>query len=204
MNFNATSTFEYNLKEKKRFTYKLFAVLGLIILFIILYIFFLRYSDFFLFSGLKNFINHIVNNISSRTFLGIFYAAVFGGLFFVTIPLEAIFVNFLRGGYHPAIIVGIYISGLIVSYTINYLIGFKLNALSKKLISPSKFYKIKAILNRYGVAAIFVFNVLPLPSQPLSTILGVFKYNKTKFYIFFILGQVIKYAVISVAFIYLF
>ena len=98
----------------------------------------------------------------------------------------------------PFMLVGIYLFGLVLSYTINYYLGMRLANLVQKAITPKKFYKIKGIINKYGVGAIFVFNVLPLPSQPLSAILGVFKYNKTKFYVFFVLGQLIKYSAIII------
>ena len=61
-----------------------------------------------------------------------------------------------------------------------------------------KFYKTKGILNRYGSLAVFSFNALPLPSQLLSVILGVFRYNKTRFYVFFLSGQAVKLAGITI------
>ena len=74
----------------------------------------------------------------------------------------------------------------------------KLSGISKKLISPKKFYRLKGLTNKYGALTIFFFNALPLPSQLLSVILGVFRYNKTRFYVFFLFGQIVKYAAISV------
>ena len=113
--------------------------------------------------------------------------------------MEAVFLTFLKAGYSPFILVGIYVFGMIIAYTINYYLGMRLATITQKTITPQKFYKIKGIINKYGVLAIFLFNVLPLPSQPLSAILGVFKYNKAKFYTFFILGQITKYTIIVIA-----
>jgi membrane protein YqaA with SNARE-associated domain len=59
------------------------------------------------------------------------------------------------------------------------------------------------LVNKYGMATVFVFNVLPLPAQPLATVLGVFKYNKAKFYLAFILGQGIKFSAIALAYFYI-
>jgi membrane protein YqaA with SNARE-associated domain len=136
--------------------------------------------------------------------LGAFYTSLFGGLFFVFLPMEAVYIRYLKSGFSPFLIILVYVGGFLFSYTANYYIGLKLNNVSKKIISPKKFYKIKGIINRYGAWAIFGFNVLPLPSQPLSTILGVFRYNKKRFYLFFLLGQLIKYTAITVAYIYIF
>ncbi|MBW2982542.1 VTT domain-containing protein, partial [Candidatus Woesearchaeota archaeon] len=141
-------------------------------------------------------------HIWGSTPLGILYTTLIGGLFFVTIPLELLFIKFLKAGHFFLLVISFYLLGLLVSFTINYYIGLKLSGLSKKIISPKKFYKTKGVLNRYGSWAIFAFNVLPLPAQPLAVILGVFRYNKTRFYALFILGQLIKYTAMSIFIIY--
>lgn len=199
MNFSPNVMFDYNLKEKKRFAYTTFVILGLIIALAVVYILVLQNTNNTFILAVKNAIIHIINSIKEKTLLGVFYASSIGGLFFVTISLEAVFFTFLKAGYSPFLLVGIYIFGLVLSYTINYYLGMRLAKLTQKAVTPQKFYKIKGVLNKYGVLAIFFFNVLPLPSQPLSAILGVFKYNKTKFYTFFLLGQIIKYSIIVAA-----
>ena len=72
-----------------------------------------------------------------------------------------------------------------------------------KLISPKKFYKLKGLLNKWGSLAVLLFNATPLPSQHLSVILGVFRYNKTRFYVFVFLGQLIKYLYITAGYYFL-
>ena len=119
------------------------------------------------------------------------------------LPLEALFITFLIGGQNGLLLILIYVFGFICSYTLNYYIGYKLSEISRKLITPKKFYKIKGIINRYGSGAIFAFNLFPLPSQPLAAILGVFKYNKPRFYTLFILGQVFKYSIITIGYFYI-
>ena len=59
-------------------------------------------------------------------------------------------------------------------------------------------------MNKYGATVIFGFNALPMPSQPLAAILGVVKYNKTRFYVLFITGQLAKYIVIAISLAYIF
>jgi membrane protein YqaA with SNARE-associated domain len=142
--------------------------------------------------------------LKEKSLLGVFYSSFFGGLFFVFLPMEVLFVSLLKDGVNPTMLIILYIVGFLLSYSINYFIGMNLGELSKKLIGAKQFYNIKVAINRYGVLAVFAFNALPLPSQALSTILGVFKYNKTKFYIFFLSGQLIKYIVIAIGYIYIF
>lgn len=179
------------------FLFSLFA------LFVIYYILILRSSDFFLVKIINTIFSHVGNNLGKLTLLGAVYAAFFGGLFFITLPIEAIFIAFLHSEFHPFLVMSLFVGGLFVSYSIDYLIGYKLSNFSKKLIPPKKFYKTKNLINKYGPVAIFVINVLPLPSQILATVLGVFKYNRTRFYIFFLSGQITKYVLITIFYLYI-
>ena len=173
-------------------------LLGIFIILLIISYFFLKDSDIFIFILMNAMIKYFSSHIMGATLLGAFYTTAIGGFFLFTIPLEVLFVKFLRAGRPVLFIFILYFLGLIISFTLNYLVGLKLASLSKKLVSPKKFYKIKGALNRWGALTIFLFNAAPLPAQPLAVILGVFRYNKTRFYVFFLLGQLVKYTVISI------
>jgi membrane protein YqaA with SNARE-associated domain len=195
--FKEDRIFSYERLNKIGFGLAMIFLIAAVILLGITY-FFQRNSDIMIFKVINTVITHISSHISHVSPLGMIYTTLIGGLFFVSIPLEVLFVKFLNAG-HPILIVFLfYLFGIIVSYTINYYVGLKLSGLSKKLISPKKFYKTKGILNRYGALAVFAFNALPLPSQLLTVILGVFRYNKARFYVFFLSGQLAKYLVITV------
>jgi membrane protein YqaA with SNARE-associated domain len=200
--FTKESMFSYNLKRKRISSVAMIAGIILVMLFIVYYAFFLRSSDNLLVNAINLISGHIWSQVTGLTLLGALYITLIGGLFFVFMPIEAWFIAFI-GSHNPLLIVALFILGFLVSYSINYYIGRKLNKTSKAMIGPRKFYKIKALINKRGGLAIFAFNALPLPSQPLSAILGVFRYNKTRFYLYFLLGQLTKYIVISVAYIYI-
>ncbi len=201
--FNKKNIFEYNLGKKLRFlTYIAFALI-IIIGFSFYYYFSLQHMDNFFVNIINSLINHVKLQITSLSLLGALYATTFGGLFFIPIPVEILFFAFLRAGTSSPILISLYILGLIISFTINYVVGSRLSEVSKKIITPKRFYKIKVSLNKYGIWTIFAFNVLPLPAQPLATLVGVFKYNKAKFYLAFILGQTIKFSVFALAYFYI-
>ena len=201
--FNKTSIFEYNYNKKLKFI--TLVILGAIIIIGIIcyYYFSLRNLDNFFVNTINGIVNHVKFQITKFSLLGAFYTTAFGGLFFLPIPTEILFFAFLRAGVFPAALVFLYIFGLIVSFTINYKVGERLSEISKKMITPKRFYKFKVSVNKYGMAAVFAFNVLPLPAQPLAAVLGVFKYNKAKFYLAFILGQGIKFLVLALAYFYI-
>ncbi|MFH1316771.1 MAG: VTT domain-containing protein [Candidatus Woesearchaeota archaeon] len=192
--------FTYNNIRKKVKGILTIISLVLILSTIVYYVVFLRNSEFILIRLINFAIGHIYSQLRELTILGAFYGSFIGGIFFIFLPQEPLFWSFLSKGINPAVLFTIQIVGLTIAYAINYFIGNKLSGLSKRIISYKKFYKFKSLINKYGAVIIFIFNVLPLPSQALSTILGVFKYNKTRFFILFFSGQSIKYLVIIISF----
>lgn len=202
--FSSTSMVAYNKNEKKKVVLLSVYVLVSMVLFVAFYSLFLKNLDFFIFNAINSLISSIGGHISSLSYLGAFLIALIGGFFLVFMPLEVIFITLLTGGKAPFLLIFLYIVGIFISYNVNYFVGYKLADFSKRLIGYKKFYLIKKYVNNHGNLAIFLFNFLPLPSQPLSTILGVFKYNLYKFYVFFVFGQLCKYTLISFAYLYIF
>lgn len=195
--------FSYGYGRKRFFAISMITLAVVFVAFVFYYVFALKNTDYFFVRGINFVLGHIGSNIKNTTELGLIYSSFFGGLFFILMSLETVFIAFLKSGFNPIIIIPIHLAGMVAAYTANYFMGFKLAKVSKKMISPKKFYKIKGFLNKHGGWAIFIFNILPLPSQPLSAILGVFRYSKARFYIFFISGQLIKYVAITLSYIYI-
>ncbi|MFT4326869.1 MAG: VTT domain-containing protein [Candidatus Woesearchaeota archaeon] len=143
----------------------------------------------------------IFTQIFSGTFLGHFLFGFFAGLFFLTIPIEPIYIGFLIASPNPAITGLLIFTGLCISYTLNYLIGYYLSSASRNMVSPKQFYKIKVKLNRYGAWAIFFFNLFPFPSQILVFMCGVFKYNRTRLALIWLSAWILKLSVLTIFFI---
>jgi len=198
IHFSQDAFFSYNRKKKKFMGMSIISIASSLTIILAILTYYLWATDSLFIEFVKQLSSNIVNSISKGTVKGSIYASLFGGLFFIVLPVELLYVNFLRNGIPSLQLIGIYIFGVTVSYTINYYLGRYLAKVVKFVIGYDKFYKTKGIINRYGNLAIFIFNALPLPSQQLTTILGVFNYNKTKFYTFTILGQIVKYILITV------
>ncbi|MBR9690473.1 hypothetical protein GOV08_02200 [Candidatus Woesearchaeota archaeon] len=143
------------------------------------------------------------DQIANYTFLGLFIAAMVGGLFFIPLPMEIIFATFLVKNPATATVFFVYMAGLTLGYSFDLFIGYKFSTFARNLISTKKFYKMKTWINNYGKFAVFLSCVTPLPSQQVSFIVGVFKYNKYKFLTQFLAGQTIKLlAIIGLVFIF--
>jgi hypothetical protein len=176
-------------------------VLGIFILTVIVtYLVFLRKLPIFQDTIITTILSHITSQIASFNILGSLYIALFGGLFFIFLPMEAYFVNSLR--FNNAIFLFLaFTFGMTISYSLDYIIGMKISKISRKIISPKKFYTMKSYINRYGKLAIFVVNVIPfLPSQQITFISGVFRYNKMRLFVMTFSAQVIKMTAIILFF----
>lgn len=203
--FKNNKIFAYHENKKSKFIIYSILIAIITILFITFYFTKLRHSNFFLIRIINVLIKHVSLNIFNLTPLGAFYTTTFGGLFFVPIPIELTFLAFLASGeINPFVVIALFLVGMVISFTIDYWVGERLSELSKKLIGYKKFYNMKVKLNEYGSFAVFAFNALPLPAQPFVALLGVFKYNKIKFYSMSILGQGIKLTLVTLGYLYIF
>ena len=187
---------EVNVRKKKVDGVITVSVIILIICLVFLYMGLLRpmLEDTFI----AGTVSAVKDDIYTFNALGSLYVAFFGGLFFVFFPMEAYYAKALASN-NLLLLYVLFILGILVSYSLDYLFGMKLSKMSRKLVSPKKFYKIKSYINRYGKVAIFVASAMPFfPSQQVTFILGVFRYNKTRLFILTMSGQMLKYAGIAV------
>ncbi|MGM5488370.1 MAG: DedA family protein [Nanobdellota archaeon] len=139
---------------------------------------------------------HVKGQVINRSYLGVFYVTFFGGFFFLSVPIEVFFVAALKN-HNPILLIIVALAGAAISYTIDYLLGYKLAILSRKFISIKQFYKMKSLINRRGLMAILFLNIIGVGSQQMTFVLGVFRYNKTRLVIATLIGQTIKFVGLS-------
>lgn len=200
-----TSDFiEYKRLNKKWSGIVLIGVFSLIVITITFYLIFLRKLPLFESTYIPIILNHIKTHIFAYSSLGLFYATFFGSLFFLFIPLEAFYIAALKKGMMSPLHFAALFAGVLLAYSINYFIGWRFSRFSKNLISPKQFYRIKIAVNRFGKLAIFLFNVIGMGSQQLTFVLGVFRYNKTRLFVFALAGQIVKYTIITLSMIGIF
>lgn len=194
-NFTSNSIFEYNGNKK---IINSFLITILIILILLLGIFFPFLKDSFLTE--KSFyyqaIHFIILKIQNHTFLGLFLTSFLGGLFFLVFPLEIYFYSILELNSNFLTSVIPYFSGIFFAQILNYWFGLRMSRLTKILIPPKKFYKLKGYLNRWGIWMIIIVNLAPLPSPVLSAVLGGFRYNFKRFLLFMSLGSFLLYSIL--------
>jgi membrane protein YqaA with SNARE-associated domain len=142
-------------------------------------------------------LTHIQQEAVSLSALGLFYISLFGGLFFLFFPIDPFFIAAIKLEKFSVLHALALFCGLFLSYAINYIIGMKLSGVSKNLISPKNFYKTKVAVNKFGSPAIFFINLIGFGSQQLSFVLGVLRYNKTRFIALAVAGQFIRVLIVA-------
>ncbi|MBR9703582.1 VTT domain-containing protein [Candidatus Woesearchaeota archaeon] len=198
--FSKGELFTYNLRHKHVLLAWLIGIVSFIVILGGVVWYTVRFGSGPVSVVVTSVVNHLVTEISVVSVLGVLYTALIGGLFFISLPMEALYASFLRTDISWLVLLGVYLFGLTISFSINYFLGLKVGSVAKRLITPQKFYKIQGLMNRYGVWALFGFNVLPLPSQALGVILGMLRYSKKRFYTFFLLGQCVKLLIMTFIF----
>ncbi|MFW5872126.1 MAG: VTT domain-containing protein [bacterium] len=187
-----SAVIEYN----KSFKIKL-GILKILLASFILGIFIIIVFDLAEGSLFGDIMSFVKTQIASRSPFGVLLTGMIGGLFFITFPIEIAYVAAISITKNPWSYFFIMLGGLAISYSFNYIAGFWLSKVATNIISAKQFYKIKSKLNRYGNWLILLFNILPLPSQPLTFICGVFRYNKYRYAILWLIGWGIKLAVLT-------
>ncbi len=206
--------FEYGFRKKElSLKFLLIIIVSAAFTFTLYTIFYAQISETILgqaISGIHKLVINIVSHINSEmsllapssiSLLGLFYVTFFGGLFFLTIPVEFSFLGALTTN-PPLSVFLITFCGAFLSYTLDYIIGRNFSTFFRRIISIKKFYRTKNVINKYGGWAVIFFNIIGVGSQQTTFILGVFRYNKIRLMILTITGQVIKYSAI-ITFFYL-
>jgi membrane protein DedA with SNARE-associated domain len=123
-----------------------------------------------------------------------------GYLFFLLMPVELAFVYYLPF-YSEIDLLAAALGTAIVAQSIDYFIG--------KLIRPKRIIEIVGIkrivkveryIKKYGLLAIFVFNLFPLSSPIISLVSGMVKINFRYFIFVSFMGLVLKYVVLILCF----
>lgn len=142
------------------------------------------------------------SQIKNSTLAGLFYISILGAIFFLAIPMEAIFIYYLSSTFHSTFfIISIIVLGSIIGLTINYFIGWILgDKVLKKFFEKENYDKYKNYITKYGGFVLVIGNIIPSPIEPLTLLYGSFNYSYKKFLILCLIGRIIKYTLLFIAF----
>ncbi len=144
----------------------------------------------------------ILAEINNRTLSGLFIMSIFGSLFCLILPSEAIFLYYINNTlYNISLIIFITVAGSIVGLCFNYFFGLLLGERVLRFLFKSNYSRYRRIVQEYGSYFVFFGNIFPGPMEAISVFFGSFRYNLKKYIILSGLGRLIKY--IAVFFIYI-
>ncbi len=128
-----------------------------------------------------------------------FILGIVSGLIFLPVPapVELTFYVGLKQGNPVLLSMGAALLGFVIGSAITYIIGWKLSKQVAYLVSTKKIYEVRRKVNKYGVYAIILLNIVPAPSDILSFSLGITRYNVKRLFFFLILSVVVKLVVIA-------
>lgn len=136
---------------------------------------------------------HIKTEIASGSLLGFAYLNLVVGLFFVSVPVEIIFLAYLAFGHNPLYLAIISIVTAIIAQTFNYLVGFVLGKRLLAIIFKKKYGNIRRNIDLYGGVLIIVGNAFPLPMELGTVFLGATRYSFKKMIFYTLIGRTAKY-----------
>ncbi len=178
-----------------------------VLVFVLVYSFYGSFQ-FYLLSLLK--LNPIVwaaylavsKEVSSKTLLGLFYSSLFGALFFISIPVEIIFIYYLSLHFNVWQLVAVVAIGNLLGMVFNYFFGFVFGQGFLRLVLRSKFHEWQSHVEKWGSLLLFLGNVFPSPVEILALFLGSYRYSFFKFLVLTLIAKIIKYFLLYSLFVY--
>lgn len=182
------------LLKKEQRSKKFYFFLFLLIFFLSLYVFrdsilgFLKSMPLIWF-----FVGPILEEIGKNSLLGLFYLSLFGSLFFISVPIEIVFIYYLSLGYSPFMVLLIASVGSLIGLIFDFLFGFVLGERVLKFFLKDKYDKFKKLVDRFGGFIIFFGNLLPSPIELATVVFGAARFGFRKFVVYSLLGRVAKF-----------
>lgn len=144
----------------------------------------------------------VAAEVEARSLLGLLYASFFGSLFFISLPVEVIFLYYLGLNYYFIQVMTIVLLGNIVGMVLNYGCGWLIGERVVQFFMRKSYPKFKAKINRAGVFIILIGNIIPFPIEPFAVFLGAVRYPFRKFIAYTIIGKVVKFVLLWLAYTY--
>ena len=140
---------------------------------------------------------HIYSEIKLKSVLGVFYSFGIYSLFFLPLPLEIFYINFLQQGMWIVAIFPLTLLGIIAGQIVNYSLGRFFGFLFLYFIKKKTRRKIKEKLDKYSAYAVLIAHVLPFPFQIFNLVAGAMKFKFAKWLTFMTLGLAIRFVIVS-------
>lgn len=135
--------------------------------------------------------------IESKSLLGLFYAAFFGALFFVALPVEIIFIYYLGLNYYFVQVLTITLVGNLLGITFDYFIGWLIGPkVLQWFMKAETYHTFQRKIDKAGSFIVIVGNIIPFPIEPLTVFLGAVRYGYFRLMLFTAIGKLVKFGLL--------
>jgi|GEM_PF-1007528 len=140
--------------------------------------------------------------VASKSLLGLFYASSLGAIFFISLPVEVIFVYYLGLNYYFVQVITIILVGNLLGMWFDYFFGWIVGEKFLKWVMKKKYDVFKNKIDKMGAFLIIVGNIIPFPIEFFAVFLGAIRYGFYKYTIYTVIGKTIKFLLIYFGYVY--
>ncbi len=134
--------------------------------------------------------------IASRSLLGLFYASFFGALFFITLPVELIFLYYLGLNYYFVQVLVITLAGNLLGIALDYFVGWLIGTRILKWFLKEKYDGFHRKIEKAGAFIVIIGNIIPFPIEPFTVFLGAVRYGFFRLMLYTFLGKLVKFGLL--------
>ena len=117
-----------------------------------------------------------------------------GYLFFLLMPVEALLPYYMAEGHRGGVLIVLAVVTALLAQVIDYTIGRLLaEPVALKVIGETRYERLRRWVDRWGSAAIFVFNLFPLSSPNMLLVAGMTRFSVVRTFAYSGLGLILKY-----------
>lgn len=117
-----------------------------------------------------------------------------GYLFFLLMPVEALIPYYLAEGHRGQVLIVLAVATALSAQAIDYSIGRLLaEQVAQNIVGEKRYARLRRWVDRWGSAAIFVFNLFPLSSPNMLLVAGITRLNPVRAFGYSALGLLLKY-----------
>ncbi len=139
----------------------------------------------------------IAAEIESRSLLGLFYAASFGALFFIALPVELIFLYYLGLNYYFVQVLTITLVGNLLGIAVDYFCGWIIGPKVLQWFMKKETYEVfHRKIEKAGAFLVIVGNIIPFPIEPFTVFLGAVRYGFFRLILYTAIGKAVKFGLL--------
>ncbi|MCH8520191.1 MAG: VTT domain-containing protein [Nanoarchaeota archaeon] len=132
----------------------------------------------------------------TRSLKGLFLMGFFGSLFFISLPTELVFVQYLDTSNHIIIIILVIVLANVLAMILNYILGFILGRTLLRLWLRDRFDSYQDTISYWGGIILLIGNILPSPIELVALVYGASKFPLTKYIYLVAIGRTIRYIIL--------